>query len=266
MPKEGSQAKRGRLHRGVYLLPSLFTIGNMFLGFYAIIIGLRGEYQLAILLVFLAAFVDSLDGRLARVTQTESDFGREYDSLADLLTFGLTPALLIYTWGLDQLGRIGWMIPLLYVVCTATRLARFNVQTKPGDKRFFVGLPAPAAAGATGSLLFFAVSFGDGYEAIVRPALLVTLAVVGLLMVSTFRYYSFKELDPRRRWSFRIVVPIVGTLLLVLLHPPAFFLTVSGSYALSGPTTWLKGQLTRRPQSASDPNSMDAEPDPTSHT
>ena len=152
----GRQRVRKRLRRGAYMLPSLLTIGNILMGFYALICGMRGDFQRAALLIFAAALLDALDGRLARLTGTDSDFGREFDSLADVLTFGATPAVLTYLWGLDDLGRIGWLVPLCYLVCTATRLARFNVQTNPVDSRFFVGLPAPAAACALGSILFFA--------------------------------------------------------------------------------------------------------------
>ncbi len=224
----------------------------MALGFYAIVLGLRAEFQLAVLCIFIAAFIDGLDGRIARVTMTESDFGREYDSLADLMTFGVAPSILCYLWGLDTFGKIGWLVPFLFAVCAATRLARFNVHTGTQDKRFFVGLPAPAAAGGLGSMLYVAdATLSPGTDALLaagRIGLLSALIVFGMLMLSTFRYYSFKELDPRRRWSFRIAIPIVLTLLLVILHPPAFFLLVSGAYALSGPLLWLKGRV--RPAAA----------------
>jgi CDP-diacylglycerol--serine O-phosphatidyltransferase len=240
-------ARRRRLRRGIYLLPSLFTIGNIVLGFYAIVLGLRGEYRPAVLCVFGAAFLDSLDGRLARVTQTASEFGREYDSLADVITFGVAPAFLVYSWGLYELDRLGWILPLFYLVSTATRLARFNVQTKVLDKRFFVGLPAPAAAGALGSILYFADGrpFGDS-DTTAQIVLLGASVALGLLMVSTFRYYSFKELDPRRRWSFRVALPVTAVLLLILLNPAWFFLTVTVAYAVSGPVLWLRGLVRRR--------------------
>ncbi|HYN23277.1 MAG TPA: CDP-diacylglycerol--serine O-phosphatidyltransferase, partial [Thermoanaerobaculia bacterium] len=132
------------LERGAYLLPSMFTIANMMLGFYAIVCGLQGNFRLAVGLVLTAALVDTLDGLIARMTGTESEFGKEYDSLADVITFGATPALLTYLWGLADLHRDAWLLPLFYMVCTATRLARFNVQHKIIDKRWFVGLPTPA--------------------------------------------------------------------------------------------------------------------------
>lgn len=241
-PPPGPPKKRG-LRKGAYLLPSLFTVGNIALGFYAVVLALEGEYRPAVLLIFLAAVLDGLDGRIARVTQTESDFGREYDSLADVITFGVGPALLAYLWGLDHLDRIGWFAPLFFIVCAATRLARFNINTRVVDKRFFVGLPAPAGAGTVGSVLYF-LSFGEPGP-LTRGILLTVLAIVSLLMVSNFRYYSFKELDPRRRWSFRIVVPIALVILVLAFSPAGVFLTVSGSYALSGPTLWLRGLLRR---------------------
>lgn len=251
--------RRRRLTRGTYLLPSLFTIGNMVLGFYAMVLGLRGEFRTGVLLIFVAAFFDSIDGRLARSTQTESDFGREYDSLADAITFGVAPAILVYSWGLDELGRIGWLLPLFYMLCAVTRLARFNVQTKVLDKRFFVGLPVPAAAGALGSILYFADGQPLGGGTAAQVALLTAAVLLGLMMVSTFRYWSFKELDPKRRWSFRVALPIAALLLLVLLHPAAFFLTVSLAYATSGPLLWLRGLLRR---GGNEPTSMPAEENP----
>jgi CDP-diacylglycerol--serine O-phosphatidyltransferase len=260
MTLPGSSTRR-RLRRGIYLLPSVFTIGNMVLGFYAIVLALRSEYRPAVLCVFAAAFLDSLDGRLARVTQTASEFGREYDSLADVITFGVAPAFLVYSWGLYELERVGWILPLFYLVSTATRLARFNVQTKVLDKRFFVGLPAPAAAGALGSMLYFADGrpFGD-IGLVPHVVLLSATVVLGLLMVSTFRYYSFKELDPRRRWSFRVALPVAAVLLLILLNPAWFFLTVSVGYALSGPLLWLRGLRRRRTESPGEQPPSEGDP------
>src|SRR5690349_12758670 len=148
-PRAVAERPRARgIRRGAYLLPSLFTIGNMLLGFYAVVCGLNDRaFGKGALLVFFAAILDSLDGRLARMTGTESDFGKEYDSLADVITFGAAPALLTYLWGIRDLAREAWLIPVFFMVCTATRLARFNVQTRVVDSRYFVGLPTPAAAG-----------------------------------------------------------------------------------------------------------------------
>jgi CDP-diacylglycerol--serine O-phosphatidyltransferase len=239
-------AGRRRMSRGLYLLPSILTIGNMLLGFYALVLGFRGNYQMAALLVFAAAAVDGMDGRLARSVGNETEFGKEYDSLADVLAFGMVPALLTFIWGLDQLGRIGWLLPFFYVACTATRLARFNVQVSGFDKRFFVGLPAPAAAGLLCSLLFYAP---DPSKWNLAPVFfLVLLGILGFLMLSTFRYYSFKELDPRRRMSYRAILPLLGFVLLVAFDPAAFFLALSGTYAASGPIGWTIGRFRSKPE------------------
>ena len=244
--KRNGQRVRKRLRRGTYALPSLLTIGNIMMGFYALICGLRGDFQRAALLIFAAALLDNLDGKLARLTGTESDFGREFDSLADVLTFGATPAVLTYLWGLGDLGRIGWLVPLCYLVCTATRLARFNVQAKPMDSRYFVGLPAPAAACALGSILFFAPT--GPYWRWGAAILIGALLVLGGLMLSTFRYWSGKQIDLRQRWSYRMIFPVASVLLVVTYHPPAFFLAVAVLYTFSAPVLWLRGRWF--PQSA----------------
>ena len=189
-PSPSQKGQKWRhMSRVMYLLPSLLTIGNMFLGFYALVVGFRGDFKLAALLVFAAAALDGMDGRLARSVGNESDFGKEYYSLADVLTFGMVPAVLVYIWGLDELGRIGWLLPFFYVACAATRLARFNVQPPGSEKRYFVGLPAPAAAGLLGSLLFFAPQ--PQVWSLASILFLILLGTLGVLMLSTFRYYSF---------------------------------------------------------------------------
>lgn len=233
-----------RLRRGAYLLPSLFTTGNLLLGFYAVIKGIHGHFRGAALLVFAAAILDALDGRIARLTNTDSDFGKELDSLADLFTFGAAPALLCYLWGLQTFDRVGWLIPLFFLLGAAFRLARFNVQAKVVDSRFFVGLPAPAAAGALCSLLFFVEGYASEpwLRALVAGALLAT----GGLMVSTFRYRSFKKLDLRRRQSYRLLLPLAAAVLVIAYHPPAFFLVVAVIYTLSGPLGWVWRRLTHR--------------------
>ena len=211
-----ARRRRERLRRRAYLLPSLFTVANMLFGFYAVVLGLRGRFAPAALLIFAAAILDSLDGRIARMTGTESDFGNEYDSLADLVTFGMAPALLAYLWGLEELGRAGWLAPLFFLVCTATRLARFNVQTRKVDKRYFVGLPSPAAAGALASILF--VVPDRDWKPWFNLLLMGVLLTLAVLMVSTFRYPSFKQVDLRRGWSYRVVLPIAAVLLLAAFH------------------------------------------------
>jgi CDP-diacylglycerol--serine O-phosphatidyltransferase len=233
-----------RLQRGAYLLPSLFTIGNMLLGFYAVVCGLRGQFRLAAILVFVAAIVDTFDGLIARLTNTESDFGKEYDSLADVITFGAVPAILTWLWGLDELHRDAWLLPLFFMVCTATRLARFNVQHKVVDKRWFVGLPTPAAAGTICSLLFYAPD--REWKPWIIGLVSVSLLLVGLLMVSTFRYRSVKGFDARQRMSYRVAIPILALLLVIFYQPYAFFLILAIAYTLSGPLLWLFSQIRGR--------------------
>lgn len=239
-----------RLRRGVYLLPSLFTFGNIILGFYAVIRGLRGDFQTAAVLVYIAGFVDTLDGRIARMTRTESDFGREFDSLADVLTFGAAPALLAHLWGLRHFGRLGWLIPLFYLLCAATRLARFNVQTRSVDSRFFVGLPVPAAAATLVSLVYF---IPPQHLALWPDVLMMAgLILTGILMVSTFRYISSKQLDLTQRWSYRNAVLLGVLLLLIAYNPPALFFSAAIIYTLSGPLSWLFRRLVRRPAPTKD--------------
>jgi CDP-diacylglycerol---serine O-phosphatidyltransferase len=252
-----ARRRRERARRRAYLLPSLFTIGNMLLGFYAIVLGLRDRFTPAALVIFVAAILDSLDGRIARMTGTESDFGREYDSLADLVTFGMAPALLAYLWGLQDFGRAGWLAPVFFLVCAATRLARFNVQTRKVDGRFFVGLPSPAAAGALASILFVVPSFD--WKPWFNLLLMGALLALALLMVSTFRYPSFKQADLRRGWSYRVVLPIAAVVLLAAYHPPAFLVSASALYAASGPALWLRGKL-RHPRPAGDAGAESTEP------
>jgi len=244
--------RRRNPRRGAYLLPSLFTIGSMSLGFYAVVLGLDKRFELAALLVFIAGIADSLDGRIARLTGTESEFGKEYDSLADVITFGAVPALLTYFWGLRELHRDAWLCCLFYMVCTATRLARFNVQTKIVDSRWFVGLPAPAAAGAVCSLLFFASWVDEAPWAeehgrlVMQLAVAGALLVIGVLMVSTFRYKSFKTIDLSRRRSYRAAIALAAVLLVVIYIPKATFLAIAVLYTLSAPIAALWHRLTRR--------------------
>jgi len=226
---------QGGLRRGAYLLPSLFTIGNMLLGFWAIVSGLDGEFLKAALLVFLAAVLDMLDGKIARMTGTESEFGKEYDSLADVITFGATPALLAYLWGLREFNADAWLLCVFYMVCAATRLARFNVQTRVVDSRWFVGLPMPAAAGAICSILVFAPEYTGDLRLVMQVVMGMALLLVGVLMVSTFRYKSLKNIDLRRRWSYRAFVPIAAVLLCLRFIPRLGLLVGATLYTLSAP-------------------------------
>jgi len=234
-------ARRRRLQRGIYLLPSAFTMGNIFLGFWSIILGLRGHFDIAALAVAGAAVVDGIDGRIARLTGTESEFGREFDSLADVITFGVAPALLAFFWGLQEFPRVGWLVPLFFVVCGATRLARFNVQTKVHDKRYFAGLPIPAAAGTVASVLFFDPE--RDWRTWMAMALLVAMVLIASLMVSTIRYRSFKQVDLRRRRSYRAALILALILVLIAWNPHVVLVVLAITYTLSGPIEWAVSRL-----------------------
>jgi CDP-diacylglycerol--serine O-phosphatidyltransferase len=244
------------IRRGAYLLPSLFTMGNMVFGFYAIICGLDGHFRKASLFILLAAALDSVDGRIARMTGTESEFGKEYDSLADVITFGAAPAMLVYLWGLRELSEDSWLLSVFYVVCTATRLARFNVQTKVTDSRYFVGLPSPLAALTICALLSFAPEYTGEVRVVMQVILGAALLLIGALMVSTFRYNSFKKFDLRKRWSYRAVVPIAAILLVILFIPRATFLLIAVLYTLSAPVMAAVSRL----RSPREPRPEDAPP------
>ncbi len=229
--------RRSRLRRGAYLLPSLFTIGNVFFGFFAIVSALNGSFQRAAILIFVSGVLDGLDGRIARLTGTESDFGREFDSLADVITFGVAPALLAYSSLSRDFGRLAWLIPLFYLLCTASRLARFNVQTHGRKSRYFVGLPTPAAACSVGALLLFA--HNRSIDQLLGAPLLTALMLLGILMISTFRYPSFKSVDLRRRRSYPMALPVAASLLVIGYDPPIFFLSVGILYTSWPPIAWL---------------------------
>lgn len=239
-------------HRGIYLLPNLFTTGAMFAGFYAIVTSIAGDFSSAAIAVFVAALLDGMDGRVARLTNTQSEFGVQYDSLSDLVSFGLAPALVMYTWSLSSLkdygptwGKIGWAGAFIYAACAALRLARFNTQVGVIDKRYFQGLASPAAAAVCMSFVWTMDKFGVlGAEV---PFITLVMAVlVGLLMVSNFRYYSFKSLPMGDRVPFLWV--LIGVLVLVpfFIDPPRVLFVVFSLYLLSGPVMTLWGRATRR--------------------
>jgi CDP-diacylglycerol--serine O-phosphatidyltransferase len=221
-----------RPRRGVSLLPSLFTMGNMWCGYASIVYSLRGEYETAAPLIGLAYALDALDGRIARMTGTESDFGLQLDSLADVISFGIAPAVLSYAWGLSSLGRLGWAAGFMFVACAAMRLARFNVISKGGDKRYYVGMPSPAAAAVPAATVFMYPYGLYDYRAAL-PALLMVL-LPAALMVSTIRYRSFKDLDLRSRRSFRVLVLIAIAIVAFWTHPKAMLLIVAYAYLVSG--------------------------------
>lgn len=233
--------------RGIYLLPNLFTTGGLFAGFFAIIAASQGRYGAACVAIFVAAILDGIDGRVARLTNTQSEFGMQYDSLADLISFGMAPALVMYHWALMSLkldgvtiGRIGWLAAFLYAACAALRLARFNSQVTKIDKRWFVGLASPAAAGLMASFVWASHDLDWSGEELRYAALAVTV-VAALLMVSQFRYTSFKGSGsgPRSdRVPFFFLLIALALLIALWIDPPKTLLAAATLYALSGPVAW----------------------------
>ncbi|MBI2068315.1 MAG: CDP-diacylglycerol--serine O-phosphatidyltransferase [Deltaproteobacteria bacterium] len=226
--------KRIPLSRGVALLPNLFTTGSLFCGFYAMVRAISGDFFDAALAIGFCSLFDMLDGRIARMTKSESDFGVEYDSLVDLSSFGIAPGILIYVWSLADFQRIGWLAVFLYVACAALRLARFNVQLQSVEKKRFQGLPTPAAALLLASLvLLYESGYGpDGFKGSLSVGLTFLL---GPLMVSQIRYRSFKDLDLKSPNAFYFLVAAVGLILVLALHPEFMPFIVFSTYVLSGP-------------------------------
>ncbi len=250
---EETQEADGRKvrHRGIYLLPNLFTTANLFAGFFSIITAINGNFYVAAATVFVAMVLDSLDGRVARLTNTQSAFGAEYDSLSDMVAFGLAPAVLAYEWALSGLGNVGLTVAFIYVACAALRLARFNTQIGKVDKRWFIGLASPAAAGVVAGWVWAVWALDEtGIRGVEMPLVLVMLfalmvAAAGLLMVSNIKYYSFKDLDLKGRVPFVAILVVVLVFAVVFSDPPRILLLIFLAYAVSGPVQYLM-QLRRR--------------------
>jgi CDP-diacylglycerol--serine O-phosphatidyltransferase len=234
---------RRRLRRGVYIIPSLFTLANMFCGYACIIYSIRGEYYMAAPFIGFAIVLDMLDGRIARLTGSASEFGVQFDSLADVISFGVAPAILAFQWGLASLGRLGWAAAFLFVTAAALRLARFNIQSGSVDKRYFVGMPSPAAAGVPAATVFaYPYGLHDVREAL--PALLMVV-VPALLMVSTIRFRSFKTFDLQKRRPFRVLILFAAFLILVAWRPDLVLVVVAYTY-LASPFIGLAWSRVRR--------------------
>ncbi len=225
--------------RGIYLLPNLFTTSALFCGFYAIVAAIGARYEPAAIALFVAMILDGMDGRIARMTNTESDFGVQYDSLSDLVSFGLAPALVMYQWSLYGLGKLGWLAAFVYAAATALRLARFNAQAATNDKQYFQGLPCPAAAALIAGFIWLgdANELYDGTN-LVWLTFPLTLAA-GILMVSNIRYHSFKQFDLKGRVPFMTVLVLVLILVLIALRPSIVLFLLAFTYALSGPILTL---------------------------
>ncbi|HSN17601.1 MAG TPA: CDP-diacylglycerol--serine O-phosphatidyltransferase [Gammaproteobacteria bacterium] len=236
----GAPDTEGPRRRGIFLLPNLFTSAGLFSGFYAIVAAMVGKFEPAAIAVFVAMVFDSLDGRVARWTHTESAFGKEYDSLSDMVSFGLAPALVMYEWSLHSMtdygvipGKLGWMGAFIYAACAAIRLARFNVRAGVVDKRYFQGLPSPAAAGIVAGAVWCGLYFDIPGSALVIPAYIITVGA-GVLMVSSVGYYSFKDLKLQGRVPLVVLLLVVLLIVVISLDPEIVLFLGFLIYAVSG--------------------------------
>ncbi len=236
--------RKPRLRRGVYLLPSLFTMGNMFCGYLCVLYSVRGEFEIAAPLIGVAVVLDMLDGRVARMTGTATAFGVEFDSLADVISFGIAPAVLTFMWGLQPLNRLGWAAGFIFLSAAALRLARFNIQTvKSADKRYFVGMPSPAAAAVPASTVFFYPAGLTAHWALIALAVMI---VPALLMVSTIRFNSFKSVDSPQRRSYKVLALVALVIAVIQLHPKFVLLALAYLYMLAGLAGALWARFRRR--------------------
>lgn len=244
--EEVSVGGRRVRRRGVYLLPSIVTMGALFAGFYGVVAAMNGRFESAVLAIIAAGILDGMDGRVARLTNTQSAFGAELDSLADMVSFGVAPALVVFSWGLGPLGRVGWACAFIYVAGAALRLARFNTQIDTADKRFFSGLASPAAAGLIVSMVWLAVDRGlQGGELPLALSVVagLTTAAAGTLMVTNIPYHSFKGVNFRGRVPFVIALLVPLVFAVIMIDPPLCLLTIGVVYAASGPAQKLWGRL-----------------------
>lgn len=228
--------KKGR--KGIYILPNLFTSASLFGGFYAIIAAIQGRYEAAAIAIIISSVFDALDGRIARFTHTTSHFGTEYDSLADLVAFGVAPGILVFLWALEPFGRLGWLAAFMYVICGALRLARFNVQKSSVQANYFKGLPIPAAACFVASLILFTVAVQGNLES--KPYVMIFIMyTLSFFMVSSVDYMSFKEFDIRNQKPFNVLVTIILVCMVIAYKPKIILFLIMLAYVLSGPAISL---------------------------
>lgn len=232
--REDHRTRQEGLRRGIYILPNLFTSLNIFFGFYAIISSINSHFVSAAIAILIAAVFDALDGKIARATRTESRFGVEYDSLADVISFGLAPGLLVYLWALVPLGRLGWLAAFLFMACGALRLARFNTQAGKISSDHFVGLPIPAAAGMAATTVLLCHHIGMGSSAN-KVLLLIELYILSFLMVSAIKYNSFKKPELFKKMNFNVLVAAILILIFIAAQPAIALFLISLTYVLSGP-------------------------------
>lgn len=258
-----TKAEVRRPRRGIYLLPNLFTTGCLFFGFYAIVSAMNGKFEAAAVAIFIAMVFDGLDGRIARLTNTATDFGVQYDSLADMVSFGVAPALVVFLWSIQDMGKLGWLAAFIYTAGAALRLARFNTQVEVIDKRFFQGLPSPSAAALVAGTVWIGVDY-QLVGADIAPIVLFAPLLGGLLMVSNFRYYSFKDAELRDRVPFVTMLLIVLLFVFISIDPPLVLFFMVVTYALAGPviTVILIRRKKSRARDEGDEDGKPVESDP----
>ncbi|MBI4938381.1 MAG: CDP-diacylglycerol--serine O-phosphatidyltransferase [Nitrosomonadales bacterium] len=240
MPELNDRKPMDLRRRGIYLLPNLFTTAALFAGFYAIVQAMNNRFEFAAVAIFVAMVFDGLDGRVARLTHTQSEFGAEYDSLSDMVSFGVAPALVTYEWALKGLGKWGWFAAFIYCAGTALRLARFNTNIEVVDKRYFQGLPSPAAAALVASFAWVMLdNHFTGHE--VRWYACALTVFAGVTMVSNLKYYSFKDLNMRKSVPFIVIFLLALFFIFVSVDPPAVLFVLFLAYSLSGYVLWLPG-------------------------
>ncbi|MEA2013847.1 MAG: CDP-diacylglycerol--serine O-phosphatidyltransferase [Thermodesulfobacteriota bacterium] len=242
--RKNPKINRDSMKKGIYMLPNLFTTASLFFGFYSIITSIRGDFPKAAIAIIISCILDGLDGKIARVTNTTSKFGAEYDSLSDLVAFGMAPAVLVYLWALVSFGRYGWLSAFLFVVCGALRLARFNVQIDAVDSKVFNGLAIPAAAVVIATTVLF-FQFLGGKGQFNHVSVLSATVALSLLMVSNIKYYSFKDLDFFSRKPFMTFVLIIIMLIIIVLEPQVMLFVLALGYSLSGPG-WVLYRIAKK--------------------
>ena len=255
--RDTDRRKATARRKGIFLLPNMLTTGALFAGFYSIVAAIDGNFPAAAWAIFIAMFLDGMDGRVARMTSTASEFGKEFDSLADMVSFGLAPAIVTYQWGVERLaeygqiwGRLGWLAAFLYAAAAAFRLARFNTNSATQDRAYFQGLASPPAAAGVASMVWLTTVYGiEGLVALVAGITVTALA--GLLMMSKFRYLSFKDVHPGRRLRFAQLLAIPLVIIVIAIEPPLTIFLLFVIYASSGPVEWLWRKRRRHTESGS---------------
>ena len=237
--EDGKEIRR----RGVYLLPNLFTLAALFAGFYGVIAGMSGNFNEAGWAILIAGVCDGLDGRIARLTGTQSAFGAEFDSLADVISFGMAPSLLMFTWAFEPLGQLGWAASFMFVSCAALRLARYNVQLGTVNKRFFLGLQSPVAAGIVTGIPWVGFHYGLEVTLVISYVCAFITIFTGLLMISNYQYFSFKELNFKGTVPYMVFVFTIVLLVVIAQNPHEMLFSMCVIYALSGPIGWIRNRI-----------------------